>query len=197
MLHTSGRFAEAMTRADAGLHLVEPYLRNEPNDGVARDTCLKLHGNRGYALMGLGKDGESAAEWARVVELSPKPVPPIYRIRLAIELLRAGEDACALTHAQFVQPGPDISGEDRYDLGCVFARSAEAVRKDSRFSPEERAALEKSHIMNALSWLRLAGEAGLFRDPAMCDQAKKDPDLAVLAQRDEFRQIVEPPRVKF
>jgi hypothetical protein len=37
----------------------------------------------------------------------------------------------------------------------------------------------------------------LFNDPAMCDQAKKDPDLAVLARRDEFRQIIDPPEVKF
>ena len=123
MLHTSSRFAEAITRADAGLSRVEPFLRNEPNDGVARDTCLKLHGNRGYALMGLERHRESAAEWARVLELSPQPVPPTYRVQLAIELLKAGEVARALTQARLLQPGPDDhrAQRSRYDLGCVFA----------------------------------------------------------------------------
>ena len=46
MLVTRLHFQEAIKRADAGLTRVEAFLRSEPNSGVARDTCLKLHGNR-------------------------------------------------------------------------------------------------------------------------------------------------------
>ena len=81
MLVTRLHFQEAIERADAGLTRVEAFLRSEPNSGVARDTCLKLHGNRSYALIGLERHTESAKEWARVIELAPEPVPPVYRLQ--------------------------------------------------------------------------------------------------------------------
>ena len=124
--------------ADEGLKPIEVHMRNEPSDAALCAMCLKLHGNRGYALMGLGKPGESAAEWARVIELSPQPVPSLYRARLAIELLKAGEVDRALSEAQLVKPDATIGGEDRYDIGCVFARSAASIRSDTRRSPSER-----------------------------------------------------------
>ncbi len=197
MLHMSGRYTEAVTRADEGLIRIEGHLRNEPSDAAAREMCLKLHGNRGYAFMGLEKHAESAVEWARVIELSPQPVPAIYRVRLAIELLKAGETARALTEAQLVKPDPTIGGEDRYDLGCIFARSAASIHADSQLVPQERAGREKAQIKNALSWLKLAADLGLFNDPAFCEQVKKDPDLSILVPLDEFRRIIEASRVKF
>jgi serine/threonine protein kinase/tetratricopeptide (TPR) repeat protein len=197
MLHTSGRYAEAVSRADEGLIHIDAYLRNEPNDAAARDMCLKLHGNRGYALMGLENHRDSAAEWARVIELAPQPVPPIYRIRLAIELLKSGENARALTEAELVKPDPSIGGEDRYNVGCVFARSAASIHGDSHLASEQRAGLEKAYIKSALLWLKSAAEVGLFNNPVMCDEAKNDPDLAILAPLGEFRQIVDGSLVKF
>ena len=197
MLHTSGRYTEAIALADEGLKLIEEYVRLEPGDAAAREMCLKLHGNRAYALMGLQKASESAAEWARVVELSPQPVPPAYRIRLAVELLKAGETGRALTEAQMVKPDPTIGGEDRYNIGCVFARSAASISGDTRLSREEREALRQSHVKNALSWLKSAAETGLFNDPAMCEEAKNDPDLAILAPLGEFQKIVGASPVKY
>jgi hypothetical protein len=76
-----------------------------------------------------------------------------------------------------------------------FALSSSMKTRAMEF--EERAGLEKSHFKNALFWLKSAAEAGLFNDPAVCDQARKDPDLAVLVERDEFRGIIGPPGMKF
>ena len=76
MLHTLGRHDEAIARADAGLVRLEPYLRIEPNDWEARDMCLKLHGNRAFALAQLGRHRESMREWTRVVELAASPFRP-------------------------------------------------------------------------------------------------------------------------
>ena len=58
------------------------------------------------------------------------------------------------------------------------------------FRPKSAAHLEKSHIENALRWLRSARESGLFKNAAMCDLANKDPDLAAIASLDEFRRII-------
>ncbi len=96
MLNTVRRFDESITRSEAGLREIEPYLKREPNDAVARDVCLKLHGNRAWAFSALGKHRESASDWTRVVELSPEPVPARYRVPLAVELVQADELARAL-----------------------------------------------------------------------------------------------------
>ena len=59
-----------------------------------------------------------------------------------------------------------------------------------------RARLEKSHIENALQWLRSARESGLFKNAVMRDVANKDPDLAAIASLDEFRRIIAPAGAK-
>ncbi len=66
MLHTLGRDAEAIARADAGLARLEPYLRLEPNDDEARGICLKLHGNKALALSVIGKHRDAADDWQRL-----------------------------------------------------------------------------------------------------------------------------------
>jgi len=191
MLHTLGRYDEAIARADAGLARLEPYLRIEPNDWEAREMCLKLHGNRGLALALAGRHRESAREWTRVVELAREPVPPEYRIRLAIELLQAGEMAGAKTQTQLLKPAPEISAADGYNVACLMALSAAATAKDTRTAPDERARLVESDIRVAIRWLQCAASSGFFKEPGNRDHARKDPDLAILAGRAEFRKLLE------
>jgi hypothetical protein len=186
----SRRFDEAIAKADAGLERIEERLRAEPNDAGARETCLHLHGNRGYALRGLRKHQESAKEWTRVVELSTEPVPSKYRMELAIELMYAGEVAPALAQAQFVQPEPSMSAPDCYDLARIYSRSAVNVRNDKSVPNAQRARLAESHIADAMRWLKAAADAGLFRNPASRDQAEKDSDLEILRDRAEFRRLI-------
>jgi hypothetical protein len=142
----------------------------------------------------LGKHRESTAEWARVIELAPEPVPPNYRLQFALGLLKSGEGARAVAEAQLLKPDSHMSGEDRYNVACVYALAVQAIRTDSRGSPEERMGLEKVYIKDALEWLRSAAESGLFNDPEMRNHAKKDPDLTAVASLVEFRRIVEAPR---
>ncbi len=141
--------------------------------------------------LGLGSHSESAKEWTRVVELSNQPVPADYRIHLAIELVLAGEIGQALTQARLVQPGPQVSVADCYNLACFYSHCAVAVRKDTGHSPDQRAPLVESHVADAIQWLKAAAKAGFFSDPANRDHAKKDPDLEILRDRPEFRQLVE------
>jgi len=196
MLHMMDRFDDAIKRADEGLDRAEPYYRSEPNHVVARKICLSLHGNKAYALTGLEKHRESADEWVKVIGLSPDPVPTAYRIRLAIERAYAGDHSGALAQAQLIKEAQDAAVEDCYNLGCIFARSAEAVRKDSQLAPEKRKRLAGSHIKDAFRWLKSAADRGRFNDPGKRDIAKNDPDLAILVERPEFLAIIEPPQTK-
>ena len=191
---STGRLDEAIDQVDSALPGVEDYLRKEPNDHIARGICLKLHGNRARVFTKLQRHAEAAKDWARVVELSPEPVPDEYRVRLAIELLHVGELTLALPQAEFLKPTMKIGGEDRYNLGCLYGRCAISVQKDASVSPAQRSRLVEAHIKDALRWLKSAREAGFFDDQRVRDHAKNDPDLAMLAELDEFRRIIEPPR---
>jgi eukaryotic-like serine/threonine-protein kinase len=194
LLLVTGRFDEAITRTAAGLKSVQQHLEHEPNDAIARDTCLKLHGNRALAFMALEKHAESAMEWARVVQLSPEPVPPDRRVRLAVELAKSGDVVRALTQANLVQTAPDINGEDCYDFGCIFAKSAEIARSNGELSDASRARLVDSHVCDAMRWLKAARNAGFFNEAMERDHAKTDEDLIILADRVDFLQIIGPPQ---
>ncbi len=125
------------------------------------------------------------------MELSSQPVPAEYRIRLAIELIYAGEAARALAQAQLVQPTPNISDEDCYNLACIYSRSATNLRNNQGLPSDQRANLVESHISSSLRWLKAAAETGIFGKPEWQDQAKKDSDLDILRDRPEFRQLIE------
>jgi hypothetical protein len=196
MPNVSGQFDKAITRADAGLSRLEPHLKIEPNDVQVRDTCLQLHGNRGYARLGLRQHREAAGDWTRVVELSARPVPAEYRVRLAIELMFAGDRGGALTQAQLLKPAADIAQDDCYNIGCIFARSAEDTQKDNQLPAGERAELVESHVTDAIRWLKSSADAGIFADRDGRDQAMTYPDLAILRDKEKFRQLVEPPHAK-
>jgi tetratricopeptide (TPR) repeat protein/predicted Ser/Thr protein kinase len=189
MLKAVGRCNEAIARADAGLSRLEPYCRLEPLDDLARDLCLKLHGNRANSLGATGRHREAADEWRRVVELSAQPVPARYRIFLAGELVHSGELDGALAQTKLVKTDSPIAGEEQYNLGCVFALLATAVRGNTQLLPEKRAPLVEARIADALRWLEGAATTGFFLDPAHRDWARKDPDFAILADRDEFRKL--------
>lgn len=77
-----------------------------------------------------------------------------------------------------------------------FARSAGALRMDLRLTANELLRLVESHIGYAIRRQKSAAERGLFKDVDQREQANKDPDLAILAGRREFREIREGPQTK-
>ena len=48
MLWEQQKYDQAVARANGAIDLIESYVRKEPNDALAHDICLKLHGNRGH-----------------------------------------------------------------------------------------------------------------------------------------------------
>ena len=190
LLYESRRFEQAVSVIDKGLSRMDARLRIEPNDAGARQTCLKLHGNRGFALAAIGKHRESAGEWKRMVDLSTPPAPDDVQARLAIELLYADDLDAALAQAQLVQPVQSVSTPDRYNLACIFSRAAAAIRNDRGVSANQRAK-RSAHISDALRWLKAAADAGFFRVPAQWDGARKDTDLEILRDLPEFRQLLD------
>ena len=146
LLISSNRCDEAIERCTRGLEGIDPYIRLEPNDATAVEVCLELHGNLGLALEARQRHAESAAEWARVVELSPSPVPVEYRLELAFSLVRAGDRDRALAQAQLASAAPGLAGKDYYNLACVYslARPLPGMIEVSRPTVESRASRHTS-----------------------------------------------------
>ena len=182
MLYDLGRANEAIMHYDQGLSILEPYFRLEPRDEEAqRDACLKLHGNRAYALGSTGRHRQAADEWTKVVDLSQEPVPPFYRVALALEYSYSDEVDRAMTQAKLITPSPEISSADQYKLGCLYARTALASPNDTRVPPDQGVPLDHQHTAQAINWLKSAAQAGLLRDSANRAHAKTNPDLVSLS----------------
>jgi tetratricopeptide (TPR) repeat protein len=185
------RSDQAVARADIALERLESYVRNEPNDQVARDLCLKLHGNRGQALNALGRYREAADDWAKVVALASEPVPAFYRITFAMQLLKNGELDRAVAQARLAEQAVAISGEDLYNVSCFFCRVAALVHSDESTKPDDRARRRESFLADSIAALRKAAQAGFFRDPAVRELALKDPDLDALRTRQDFQRLID------
>jgi tetratricopeptide (TPR) repeat protein len=193
MLCECGRFDEAIQKADAGLDRVEPHLRLEPNDAHARLISHHLHGNKAEALSRQGKHDDSAREWARVIELSDRPIPLKPRVLIAIELTRTRKLPRALSYIQDVKPSDSASDEDCYNFARLYSLWAVAARDDPSLPPKQRTDLRQSHIADATRWLNAADAAGFFRDAANRDHARHDSDLEILRDHPEFQAVVTDP----
>jgi eukaryotic-like serine/threonine-protein kinase len=196
MLHVIQRDNESIAKADAGIGQLEAYLHREPLDLGARQLCLKLYGNRAYALGTLGRHRDSAVAWTRVVELSTQPVPANHRILLAVELFHAGDTDAAVAQTRLVTEESPLSVSENYNLACLCALFAAAARNNSQLATGERTRLAETHIAEAIRRLQAAEAAGFFREQAGREEARRDPDLAILASNDEFRRLVSPSIVK-
>jgi tetratricopeptide (TPR) repeat protein/tRNA A-37 threonylcarbamoyl transferase component Bud32 len=184
------RNEKAVARANTALERLESYVRLEPNDEVASELCLKLHGNRGQAFDALGKYREAADDWAKVVALAREPVPAFYRIALALELLKAGELDRALAQARLLDQSASLSGVDLYNVSCFHCRAADFLQASQSGAAEDRSRRRKQFLASALAALRKAALAGFFRDPAMQEQARSDPDLKSLRDAPEFERLI-------
>jgi len=192
MLHAIKRDNEAIAKADAGIGQLEAYLRREPLDLGARQLCLKLHGNRAHALGALGRHHDAAVAWTSVLALSTQPVPANFRILLAVELFHAGDIDAAVAQTRLVTEGSPLSVSENYNLACLCALFGVAARNNSRLATDERTRLAETHLAQAIRRLKAAEAAGFFREPASREQARIDPDLAILADNDEFRRLLNP-----
>jgi hypothetical protein len=83
MLHAIGRENDAIVKADAGIAPLDAHLRNEPLDEAARQLCLKLHGNRAYALGSNHYNLACLCALFAVAACNNTQLPPDQRVRLA------------------------------------------------------------------------------------------------------------------
>ena len=143
-------------------------MSSEPHDDVARETCIKLHGNLAYVLSGgMRRHGEAAKQWARVLELSGELVSPDFRINWALELLKNDEMVKAWTQIQHVKSMKKLSPVERYNLACFLCIYATAVHNDEphirRGARSESSSRASATLWTCSSLLRVPGCSDLLR----------------------------------
>ncbi len=193
-LYHAFRSKESAERAEAGLRMVEPFLEREPNYPQARDYAAKLHGNRALSLYQAGDRVKTMEEWQECTQISGQPVPGDEVVTPAIDMVHDGKIEQGPDQARKVKSARGLSDAACYDLGWLYALCALKSRNDPGLPDSRKDALVKSYIAESLNWLKRAEQLGFSKDPQHREHAPGDPDLEILKDRAEFRQLIEPPR---
>jgi tetratricopeptide (TPR) repeat protein len=101
----------------------------------------------------------------------------------ALSLAHSGKFNDALKEAEALAAQDGLSAEGCYTLARVYALLAQARKKDDAQGRDRYAG-------RALELLRRASQAGYFNDAARRDRLRREPDLAPLRDRADFKELM-------
>jgi hypothetical protein len=137
--------------------------------------------DRAQALDALQRSAEALVDWDWAVELAPPAERPRARFGRARAWVRVGKTAEAVTEAAALTRDPGTPSARCCDAADVYSLASAAVPETSQ---------RETYAGEALAMLRRAQAAGFFKDPAKVAHLRRDPDLAPLRPREDFRQFV-------
>jgi serine/threonine protein kinase/tetratricopeptide (TPR) repeat protein len=179
LLGEQGQTEASLAWYAKAIALLEPLVQQEPRLVMERYFLRNAHWSRAEALDEMGRPADAVKDWDRALALNAVPanVPGI-RSGRAQSLARAGEHAKAVAEASALAEAKDMNGGTLYDLACVCALAAAAVKDDAN--------LQAQYAARAVELLAQAVAKG-FKDAA---RMKKDKDLDVLRDREDFGRLV-------
>jgi serine/threonine-protein kinase len=169
----------------------EAVLERQPGHPDARESLWHVHAGRAMSLNQLQRDREALQEWDRAVDLAEGNSPDTWRVRRALTLARVGEHAKASAEAAVLANKASLSSDNLYLLARALGRSAAAVLDDEQLAAEARQQLVEDHAARAVSLLRRLHAAGYFKASARREQLPKDPALAPLRSRADFKDLLQ------
>jgi non-specific serine/threonine protein kinase/serine/threonine-protein kinase len=178
-------YGKALAVIDRGLARGGLWRRADPANVAAYNVEHQYRTSRSVALKGLGRRDEAVEEVGRDLDsLESSPLSAdarrLARLSDAVQLARLGATDRAVALARREAEGkPPPSAAANYDIACVYAVAADALRDD----PAQAA----RYVDRALASLGRAIDGG-FRDPK---HMAVDPDLAYLQPRPEFRALLD------
>jgi eukaryotic-like serine/threonine-protein kinase len=158
---------------------LEGAMQKVKVDANARRFLRDAHWARAEALdVDLKRYAEALADWGKTVQLSPETEKARFRMRRATCLVRAGQVDAATQEAEEV--AKTAGAVTLFDAACVFALAA--ARPD-----ETAGSLSKEECATrAVALLRQAVAQGFNN----AEHMKRDDDLTVLRQRDDFKKLL-------
>jgi tetratricopeptide (TPR) repeat protein len=179
-------FKTALEWYNRAIRATEPVVRQAPQNAWARESLVSAHEGRAALWKQLGQPAKALADWDRLVKLAQPAARDSWRLRRALALAQAGEYTRATAEADALAKGKSLWPKDLANLARIHGLAAAAVGKDARLSAAEKAAQAQRHAGRAVELLRRAAQRG-YKDLA---QLPKDPDLALLRERADFKKLL-------
>ena len=176
VLRDLGRPEESLTTFARAIDHLRAVLAREPADATARLFLRNAHWGRAKTMDQLGRSADAAADWDLAIGLSDDRGRNRVQAGRAVSRLQAGRVAEAVAEAAELTKAGGWDANDWYNFACVYAVAAGKL-------PDRR----DEYAARAVELLRKAIDAG-YRDRAHID---RDPDLAPLRGRPDFRKLVE------
>jgi serine/threonine-protein kinase len=181
-LHASlGEFDRAFSQIDR-LQQVDPR-----NSSAAQllEVGLSVRAN---VLARLGQHQQADSDWDRILKAAPSGQRIAVRFRRAEGRARAGDYRRAAAEAVELARG-DLPTAMLYNLAGVLSLSASGALRDAARPLPEREKTAEPWARQALALLRRVEQAGFFKNRANVTTLDIDEDLAVLRNRDDYKQF--------
>jgi serine/threonine-protein kinase len=191
VLRDTGKADVALAELDKNIALLTAALRAEPNLAQLRDLLLRSYGAKANLFDFLGRQGEAATAYERVVALCNPAEAPRHRLNLALLRVAAGDyrRGVAEADAMAAQLPNQADWLLLQHIALVYAQAVPAAAKDNKLAAADRHAKSESYARLALGHLEQArtraGEA---------QWQKELPEKTLLewfeplSQREDFRR---------
>jgi serine/threonine-protein kinase len=174
----------AMGWYDRAVRTLEAVLQKDPQHVPAKQVLCRAHQGRAGTFFRLRRHEEALKDWDRAIDLAEEQArEPLY-ISRALSLAWLGEHARATADADRVASPASASSNTLYNAGCVYARSSEMVRKDTRVPVADRDQLAERYAVRAVALLRRAWQKG-----EDVTHLATDKFLPSLQSRADFQQL--------
>jgi serine/threonine protein kinase/tetratricopeptide (TPR) repeat protein len=178
LLLDRGQQQDSLAWYEKSVALLEPLLQQEPRLVTERLYLRNAHWSRARAQGDLGRHADAAKDWDRALALNMKPQSQLmFRWQRAYSLARAGEHSKAVAEANAMAEAKTVTGDVLYNLACICALAAAAVKDDAK--------LQDQYAARAVELLRQAIAKG-YKDAA---HVKQDKDLDALRSRQDFTKL--------
>jgi serine/threonine-protein kinase len=168
----------AFTRA---VNLLDPVIRQEPNDLHAQINLTSCLRGRAQAYDTLEQYAPALADWDRAIEICV----PSHRLGLRLErtwtLAKLGKHERCIAEVEALL-GEKLDGLALYNLACACALAAGSVKAE--------AARADRYAGRAMTLLRRSQAEGFFKSDYGRGLLKTDTDLDALRRRPEFRELL-------
>jgi serine/threonine-protein kinase len=187
LLRDSGRATESLSHYTEAVTLLRTIHQRYPQNATARLFLRNSHWGRADSLAVLGRHGEAAGDWEQALRLDTGTSSSFFRLQHAESRARAGDYARATTEAEELGRIPSLPGAMQYNLACIYALNAIAAGKDHNRPLAEREKRARQYASAAFALVERARRSGFFKDPKAIVHMKKDSDLELLRQSEDFR----------
>jgi tetratricopeptide (TPR) repeat protein len=185
-----GDSQSAVKGYDQAVKQFQGVLTAEPANLQARSLLRSALSERGETLSTLGRHVEALRDIDLALALAGGDFKNVLRLQRARTLALKGDHRGGAAEARALAGLPRVPALARYNLACVFALCAAAVRRDTRLAAADRDRQAEHHAGWAVKMLDRARQAGYFKNPSNHRLFHRDADLKPLRARPDFKILL-------